>query len=686
MALEPMDIVAGDDAPDPELVSMTRRFWISAAFTVPTLVLSMGDYLLGHAFSDALGSQGLSITVMLVSSPAILWGGWPFYVRAVASVRNRSLNMFTLIGLGVSVAYGYSVVAALAPGLFPESFQENGSVGVYFEVAATIVTLVLLGQVLELRARSQTSNAVRALLELAPATAFRIDADGSEHEVDLDAVRAGDHLRVKPGAKVPVDGVVLEGSSSIDEAMITGEPIPVSKQAGDAVIGATINGTGSLVIEAEKVGADTLLSQIVHMVAQAQRTRAPIQKLADHVSGYFVPIVILIAVAAAAVWAIWGPDPKFAHALLVAVSVLIIACPCALGLATPMSITVAMGNGAGIGVLFRDAQAVETLEQIDTLIVDKTGTLTEGHPSLQQVIASDGHESDGVDPDAMLRLVASLEKSSEHPLARAIVDGAKERGVEADRVDNFESVTGKGVTGTVAGHRVAFGNAALMEQIDVDVAPLAEAADDLRGEGQTAMFAAVDGRFAGIVGVADAVKSTTPDAIRQLHDAGIRVVMVTGDNETTARAVAAHLGIDEVEAGVLPDGKAAIVQRFQADGCHVAMAGDGINDAPALAQADVGVAMGTGTDIAMESAHVTLVKGDLGGIVRAVRLSHATMRNIRQNLGFAFGYNAIGIPIAAGVLYPFTGLLLNPMIAALAMAFSSVSVILNSLRLRRFVP
>ena len=679
MALEPMDITAGE-GPDPELISMTRRFWVSAAFTVPTLVLAMGDYLPGQPFTTWFGGRGLAAVLLVLSSPAILWGGWPFYQRAVASVRHRSLNMFTLIGLGVAVAYLYSLVATLAPQIFPASFREDGAVGVYFEVAATIVTLVLLGQVLELRARSRTSTAVRALLELAPATALRVADDGTEAEVALETVQVGDRLRVRPGEKVPVDGIVLEGGSAVDESMITGEPIPVSKHADDGVIGATINGTGSLVIRAEKVGGDTLLSQIVHMVAQAQRTRAPIQKLADQVSGYFVPIVIVIASVAAAIWAIVGPEPRLAHALLVAVSVLIIACPCALGLATPMSITVAMGNGASFGVLFRDAQAVETLQRIDTLIVDKTGTLTEGRPSLQDVCATGGASESEV-----LAFAAALERHSEHPLARAIVDGAQQRAVSQLHAEGFESITGKGVTGTVDGHHVALGNAALMQHVGADANAVQAAAEARRGEGQTVMLCAVDGQLVGIIGVADAVKKTTPDAICELHATGIRVVMVTGDNETTARAVAVRLGIDDVEAGVLPDGKAAIIQRLQHEGHRVAMAGDGINDAPALAQADVGVAMGTGTDIAMESAHVTLVKGDLRGIVRAVKLSRATMRNIRQNLGFAFGYNALGIPVAAGVLYPFSGTLMNPMIAALAMSFSSVSVISNSLRLRRVV-
>ena len=675
MALEPV-VPTGDDDGG-ELADMTRRMWVSAAFTVPVLLLAMGEAFVGDAVTDLFGDS-LNIVMLVLSSPAILWGGWPFFVRAVASVRHRSLNMFTLIGLGVAVAYVYSLFAALAPDWFPQSFQnEHGMVGVYFEVAATIVTLVLLGQVLELRARGRTSAAIKGLLELAPATAIRVDAAGADEEVQLDQVLVGDTLKVKPGTKIPVDGVVADGRSSVDESMITGEPIPVTKSAGDAVIGATINGTGLLLMRAEKVGADTLLSQIVHMVAEAQRSRAPIQKLADRVAAWFVPMVVLVAIASAILWAVVGPEPKAAHALLVAVSVLIIACPCALGLATPMSITVAMGKGAGLGVLFKSAESIELLRSMDTLIVDKTGTLTEGRPSLQDVEVASGFTADEV-----LGLAAAVEAGSEHPLAEAIVDGARARGVTPQAATDFQSVTGKGVTAQVDGKGVALGNAALMEQLGADVAQLMQPAERLREQGHTAMFVSVDGIAAGVVSVADSIKETTQHAISDLRAEGVRIIMLTGDNATTAQAVAEQIGIDEVEADVLPDQKAHIVKRLQAEGRRVAMAGDGINDAPALAQADVGVAMGTGTDIAMESADVTLVKGDLRGITRAIRISHATMRNIKQNLFFAFAYNTLGIPIAAGVLYPFTGMLLSPMIAAAAMSLSSVSVIGNALRLR----
>jgi Cu+-exporting ATPase len=615
---------------------------------------------------------------LALATPVCVWAAWPFYVRAVQSVANRSLNMFTLIGLGIAVAYSYSLVAVLAPGIFPAAFRQDGSVAVYFEAAAVITTLILVGQVLELRARSRTGAAIRQLLGLAPKSAQRIRTDGSDEDVPLDAVQAGDRLRVRPGEKVPVDGVVLEGDSSVDESMVTGEPIPVQKQAGDRLIGATINGTGSLVMRAEKVGADTLLSRIIAMVAEAQRSRAPIQKLADQVSGYFVPIVIAIAVVTFIVWATIGPSPKMAHGLVNAVAVLIIACPCALGLATPMSIMVATGKGATMGVLFKNAEAIEILRKVDTLVVDKTGTLTEGKPKLASVLPVGE-----LDDATLLRLAGTLERGSEHPLAAAIVHGAEERGITLANAARFESVTGKGVVGQVDDHQVALGNRALMEHIHADATALAARAEELRADGQTVMFVAVDGKPAGLVGVADPIKASTPEAIRALHAAGVRIVMLTGDSATTARAVAKELGIDDVKAEVLPDQKAEVVKELEHAGRFVAMAGDGINDAPALAQAQVGIAMGTGTDVAMESAGVTLVKGDLRGIARAIALSRATMRNIKQNLFFAFVYNSLGVPIAAGVLYPAFGLLLSPIIAAAAMSFSSVSVIGNSLRLRR---
>jgi P-type Cu+ transporter len=609
----------------------------------------------------------------------VLWGGWPFFVRGWYSVVNRSLNMFTLIALGVGVAYVYSVIAIVFPDVFPPSFRDEANqVAVYFEAAAVIVTLVLLGQVLELRARSQTGAAIRALLGLAPKTARRVNEDGHEEDVPLDQVAPGDRLRIRPGEKVPVDGVVLEGASAVDESMVTGEPIPVQKQAGDRVIGATVNNTGSLIMRAERVGTDTLLARIVQMVAEAQRSRAPIQKLADTVSGYFVPAVVVIAIVTFIVWATIGPEPAMAFAIINAVAVLIIACPCALGLATPMSIMVATGKGAQAGVLFRNAEAIEVFREVDTLVVDKTGTLTMGKPSLVNVTPTPEW-----DETRLLRLAASLERGSEHPLAAAIVSGAEERGVALTTTEAFDSVTGKGVQGRVDERSVALGNRALMEQLRVDVTALAESAERSRREGQTVMFVAVDGRPAGLIGVADPIKDTTPEAIRQLHDEGLRVVMLTGDNRTTAEAVAKKLGIDDVIPEVLPDQKADVIKRLQSEGRVVAMAGDGINDAPALAQAHVGIAMGTGTDVAMESAGVTLVKGDLRGIVRARRLSRITLRNIKQNLFFAFIYNAAGVPIAAGVLYPLFGLLLSPMIAAAAMSFSSVSVIGNALRLRR---
>jgi Cu+-exporting ATPase len=616
---------------------------------------------------------------LVLATPVCVWAAWPFYVRAVESVRNRNLNMFTLIGLGVAVAYGYSVVATLAPGIFPPAFRDaSGHVAVYFEAASVITTLVLLGQVLELRARSRTGAAIQQLLGLAPKTARRLRDDGTEEDVSLDTVQPGDRLRVRPGEKVPVDGVVLEGSSSIDESMVTGEPIPVEKAPGARVVGATVNGTGAFVMRAERVGAETLLARIVAMVSEAQRSRAPIQKLADVVAAYFVPTVIAVGLVTFVVWAFVGPSPRMAHAVVNAVAVLIIACPCALGLATPMSIMVAMGRGATVGVLFKDAEAIEVMRKVDTLVVDKTGTLTEGKPRLVSVVVADGFEE-----VRLLRLAASLERGSEHPLAAAIVQGASARGIDLSAARAFESRTGRGVLAEVDGERVALGNMALMGELGVDTRSLAPKAEELRADGQTVMFVAVGDQSAGLVAVADPIKTSSADAIRALHAEGMRIVMLTGDSRTTAQAVARRLAIDEVVAEVLPDQKTDTVKRLQAEGHVVAMAGDGINDAPALAQAQVGIAMGTGTDVAMESAGVTLVKGDLRGIVRARRLSRATMRNIQQNLFFAFVYNSAGVPIAAGVLYPFFGLLLSPMIAAGAMSLSSVSVISNALRLRR---
>ena len=677
MALEPRAVTL--DERNPELEDMTRRFWVSALLTVPSVILAMGEYLPGHPFDTLIPGSAMPWLQLALTTPVVLWGGWPFFTRGWQSLANRSLNMFTLIALGVGVAYLYSVVATAFPSLFPMSFRmENGTVGVYFEAAAVIVTLVLLGQVMELRARSQTGAAIRALLGLAPKTARRLRDDGSDEDVPLDQVRAGNRLRVRPGEKVPVDGTVLEGTSAVDESMVTGEPIPVEKRTGDKVIGATVNGTGSLVMQAERVGSDTLLAQIVNMVALAQRSRAPIQKLADVVAGYFVPVVVLIAMVTAIVWAWVGPEPRMAHAIINAVAVLIIACPCALGLATPMSIMVATGKGATTGVLFKNAEAIEVLRKVDTLVVDKTGTLTLGKPKLASVTLAGS-----LDEQTLLRLAATLERGSEHPLAAAIVSGAAERGIALANAEHFESITGKGVRGQVDGHAVALGNARLLADMRIDAGTHATRADAFRAEGQTVMFVVVDGVLAGLVGVADPIKDTTPEAIAQLHEEGVRIVMMTGDSRTTAEAVAKTLSIDEVLPEVLPDQKAAMVKRLQGEGRIVAMAGDGVNDAPALAQAQVGIAMGTGTDVAMESAGVTLVKGDLRGIVRARRLSRATMGNIKQNLFFAFVYNALGVPIAAGVLYPFTGLLLNPMIAALAMSLSSVSVVGNALRLRR---
>ncbi|MEO8338813.1 MAG: heavy metal translocating P-type ATPase [Nitrospirota bacterium] len=675
MALEPKTVTAeeGDSA---ELVDMRRRFWVSAVLSIPVLISAMGESLFDL---DQLASpQARTIFEALLATPVVLWGGWPFFVRGWQSVANKNLNMFTLIGLGTGAAYLYSVVATVAPQLFPPSFADHsGRVGVYFEAAAVIITLVLLGQVLELRARSQTGAAIKALLGLAPKRARLIQEDGSEADVPLEQVKVGDRLRVRPGEKIPVDGTVLEGTSSVDESMVTGEPIPVEKQKDARVTGATINGTGSLVMRAERIGSDTLLSQIVHMVSQAQRSRAPIQKLADLVAGYFVPVVVGSAILTFAVWAIWGPEPRMAHALINAVAVLIIACPCALGLATPMSIMVAMGKGATMGVLFKNAEAIESLRKVDTLVVDKTGTLTEGKPKLVAVKPAPNYTEEQV-----LAWAGSLERASEHPLAAAIVAGATARGVELGSVEGFQSVTGQGVQAVVAGERIALGNDRLMEASGADIRASLQEAEAMRADGQTVMYLSANGTFAGLIGVADPIKATSVEAIKELHAEGIRVVMLTGDSRTTAMAVAAKLEIDEVIAEVQPQDKREKVLALQKEGKFVAMAGDGINDAPALAQAQVGIAMGTGTDVAMESAGVTLVKGDLRGIARARLLSHATMRNIRQNLFFAFVYNALGVPLAAGVLYPVFGLLLSPMIAAAAMSFSSVSVIANALRLR----
>ncbi len=678
MALEPM-VPAAAEEEDSELIDMTRRFWVSVVLTAPVFLIAMGDMLPGQPVTTLLPQEWQPFIEFLLATPVVLWGGWPFFVRGCKSIVNRSLNMFTLIALGVGVAYVYSAVAALLPGIFPAAFRDSGGhVAVYFEAAAVIVTLVLLGQVLELRARSRTGAAIRALLELAPNTARKVDADGSEHDVDLAHVKVGDRLRVRPGEKIPVDGVVIEGRSAVDESMVTGEPLSVMKTDGDPLVGATINGTGSLLMRAERVGSDTLLSQIVNMVAEAQRSRAPIQKLADVVAGYFVPSVVLIAIITFIVWAAFGPEPRMAYAIINSVAVLIIACPCALGLATPMSIMVATGRGATAGVLFKNAEAVEIMRKVDTLIVDKTGTLTEGRPQVVSLMAINS-----VDEMTLLQLAGGLERASEHPLAEAIVRSAEARGISLEAASDFESVTGKGVTGTVSGRAVAIGKRQFLEDVGADTSDLEEAAEARRSAGETVVYVAVDGRAGGIIGVADPIKESTPDAISALHEQGLQIVMLTGDDRTTANVVARKLGIDDVVAEVLPNEKASVVKEMRNAGSVVAMAGDGINDAPALAAADVGIAMGTGTDVAMESAGITLVKGDLRGIVRARLLSQATMRNIRQNLVFAFGYNALGVPVAAGVLYPLTGMLLSPMIAAAAMSFSSVSVIGNSLRLRR---
>ena len=677
MALEPVDAAHVEER-NVELEDMTRRFFVSLVLTAPILAFMVAELLPGRPL-DRVVSHGLRNWIeFALATPVVWWGAAPFFQRGWASIVNRYLNMFTLIALGVAAAYTYSVAAVLAPGLFPDSFRMGGEVAVYFEPAAVIVVLVLLGQVLELRARSRTSTAIRGLLGLTPKTARRVESDGTEHDVPLEHVSVGDRLRVRPGERIPVDGIVLEGTTTVDESMVTGEPIPVEKVAEASVTGGTVNGTGTFVMRAERVGRDTLLAQIVRMVSEAQRSRAPIQRLADAVSSWFVPIVIAVALITFIVWSVYGPEPRLAYALVNAVAVLIIACPCALGLATPMSIMVGTGRGAEAGVLIRHAEALETLEKVTTIVVDKTGTLTEGKPRLVTV------EPVGqFDASAMLRLAASLEHVSEHPLAAAIMAGAKERSLPLADVKQFESVTGQGVSGVVDGHRVAIGNVRHLETLRIDPGPLRDRADDLRRQGQTVMFVAIDAIAAGLVGVADPIKTTTAEAIRALHDDGVKVVMLTGDNRATADVVAKAVGIDRVEADVLPDQKAVVIKRLQAQGERVAMAGDGINDAPALAQADVGIAMGTGTDIAMESAGVTLVKGDLRGIVRARRLSRATMGNIRQNLFFAFVYNALGVPVAAGILYPVLGVLLSPMIASAAMTFSSVSVIANALRLRR---
>nr|WP_177177976.1 copper-translocating P-type ATPase [Citreimonas salinaria] len=678
MGLELESAAMAEEGPNPELVDFTRRFWVGATLTVPLLVLTMGPFVGLGGVREIFGERATLWIEFILGTPVVLWSGWPFLVRGWNSFRTMNLNMFSLIGMGVLAAWLFSVVAVLAPEIFPAGFRDaEGHVGVYFEAAAVIVTLVLLGQVMELRAREGTGKAIRALLDMAAKSARRIRADGKEEEVPLEEVQVGDRLRVRPGEKVPVDGTVVEGRSSVDESMISGEPVPIEKTPGAPVTGATINGTGSLVMEATRVGADTMLSQIVEMVANAQRSRAPIQKYADKVAGYFVPAVIGIAALSFIAWAIWGPAPALSYALVSAVAVLIIACPCALGLATPMSIMTATGRGAQAGVLIKNAEALERFEKVDTLIVDKTGTLTEGKPRLVAVLPEPGH-----DEVEVLRLAASLERGSEHPLAEAIVRGAEERRVELAEATDFEAVTGKGVTGKVDGKPVALGNRALVEELGLDPAALAEKANARRDEGETVMFVLLGREIAGLVSVADPVKETTPAALKALHDLGFRIIMATGDNERTAKAVASRLGIDEIRADVLPEDKARIIRELQEQGYSVAMAGDGVNDAPALAQADVGIAMGTGADVAIESAGFTLVKGNLDGIVRARRLSQATMRNIRQNLFFALVYNAAGVPIAAGILFPWFGILISPMFAAFAMSASSISVVLNSLRLR----
>ncbi|MBX9917964.1 MAG: heavy metal translocating P-type ATPase [Nitrosomonas sp.] len=675
MALEPAE-VSLSAGPSAELTDMSLRFWIGLILTAPVFILEMGGHMIGLA--HLLSPQTSNWLQLLLATPVVWWAGWPFFVRGWQSITNRALNMFTLIAMGTGVAWIYSIVATVAPDLFPDAFRSSdGSVAVYFEAAAVITALVLLGQVLELRARERTSGAIKALLNLSPTTARRLDDGDVEVDINLDQVVAGDRLRVRPGDRVPVDGKVIEGSSNIDESMVTGESMPVRKQPGDQVIGGTINGQGSFVMRAEKVGRDTMLAQIVRMVSQAQRSRAPIQRLADIVASWFVPSVIVTAILAYAAWSVWGPPPAMAYALITAVSVLIIACPCALGLATPMSIMVGVGRGATEGVLIKNAEALERMEKVDTIVIDKTGTLTEGKPRVTAI-----HTADNIGENELLRVAASLEQGSEHPLAAAIVAAAKERSIVLVKAVNFDSPVGKGVLGNVDGHRIALGNSKFLAELNIDTRVLETQADELRQDGATVIFVAVDGATAGIVAIADPVKESTPAAIKALHADGIRIVMLTGDNRTTAEAVARQLGIDEVEAEVLPDQKAAIVMRLREQGRVVAMAGDGVNDAPALATADVGIAMGTGTDVAIESAGITLLRGDLLGIVRARRLSEATMRNIRQNLFFAFIYNTAGIPIAAGVLYPFFGILLSPVFAAAAMSLSSVSVIVNALRLR----
>lgn len=678
MTLEPRSVTAEQKA-DPELTNMTRRFWVAVFFSVPVVILAMGHLIPGNPISHMASPRVMAWVELILCAPVVLWAGWPLFVRGWQSVINRSLNMFTLIAMGVGVAFLYSVVATIVPSIFPDSFRDaSGKIDLYFEAAAVITALVLLGQVLELRARSQTSGAIRALLGLAPKTARLVRDDGTEEDVPLEQVQVGQRLRVRPGEKVPVDGTILEGQSALDESMMTGESIPVEKHKGEKIIGGTVNGTGSFIMRAEKIGRDTLLSQIVQMVSEAQRSRAPIQRLADRVSAWFVPTVLAVAILTFIAWAAFGPKPVLAYAVVNAVAVLIIACPCALGLATPMSIMVGVGRGANAGVLIKNAEALEVMEKVNTLVVDKTGTLTEGKPRLVMVVALPGR-----DEAALLRLSASLERGSEHPLAAAIVTGAQERKVELTDTQNFQSLTGRGITGTVDGHPVALGNRKLFDELHVDPGELAAQAERLRVDGQTVMFVAVDSKPAGLLGVADPIKDSAAEAIRMLGEDGVRLVMLTGDSRTTAQAVARKLGLDQVEAEVLPDQKSAVVKRLQGEGRIVAMAGDGVNDAPALAQAQVGIAMGTGTDVAMQSAGITLLKGDLRGIVRARNLSRAVMRNIRQNLFFAFFYNALGVPIAAGILHPFFGIRLSPIIAAAAMSLSSVSVIGNALRLRR---
>lgn len=677
MALEPKGVSAVEDKT--ELVDMTRRFWICSALSLPVLLLVMLDHLPGRPLAPYISSTTALWIGFSLSTPVMFWGAIPFFKKAWASVVSRHLNMFTLIALGTGVAYLYSLIAAFFPSVFPaEMRMENGLVDVYFEAAAVIITLVILGQVMELRARSQTNNAIRALLDLAPKTALVVQKDGTDKEVPLDDVIPGDHLRVRPGDSVPLDGVIIEGKSTLDESMITGESMPTSKTKGDLVTGGTLNQTGSFIMEAQKVGSETLLSQIVHMVAEAQRSRAPIQKMADMVAGYFVPVVVGTSIITAIVWSIWGPEPSLSYALINAVAVLIIACPCAVGLATPMSIMVGTGRGAQAGILIKNAESLEVLEKIDVLVIDKTGTLTEGKPKLTSVIAEQKQ-----DADKLLQLAASLEQGSEHPLATAIVNGAKDKGLTLLKTKDFESFTGKGVAGVVDGKHVALGNDKLLKELKIKPTDLLKKADELRAKGQTVMLLMVDHQLAGLISVADPIKKTTPQALHDLRKSGLRLVMLTGDNAVTAAAVAGELEIDEIEADVLPERKSEVVKRLQSEGYKVAMAGDGVNDAPALAQADVGIAMGTGADIAMESAEVTLVKGDLTGIVRARRLSQATMKNIRQNLFFAFVYNATGIPIAAGILYPVFGILLNPIIASAAMVLSSLSVIINAARLKK---